>query len=234
MPSKFSFVALLALSLVVPALAGSVTGTVKFEGTAPTMKPIDVSADPVCSAHKRDVPLQNEALVLGEGQTMANILVEISAGLPEKTYPAPTTPATLTQEGCQYTPHILAVQVGQPIKVLNPDGTLHNVNGAPKVNTPFNFGMPRDLKEKEIVFDKAEPMFPLNCSVHPWMRAYCAVLPHPFFAVTGKDGKFTIEGLEPGEYEVRATHEKLAPLTAKVTVKADAPATADFTFSMKK
>ena len=218
---------------VAPAWAGSVTGTVKFEGTPPPMKAIDVAADPVCNAHKRAQPLQNEALVLGEGQVMANVLVEVSGGLPEKTYPAPTAPAILTQEGCQYAPHVLAVQVGQTVKVLNPDGTLHNVNGTPKVNTPFNFGMPRDLKEKDIVFDKPEGLFSLNCSVHPWMRSYCAVIAHPFFSVTGKDGKFTIEGLEPGEYEIRATHEKLGPQVLKVTV-ADAPATADFTFSMKK
>jgi len=217
-----------------PAWAGSVTGIVKFEGTPPPMKAIDVAADPVCSAHKRSQPLQNEALVLGEGQVMANVLVEVSGGLPEKTYPAPTEPAILTQEGCQYSPHVLAVQVGQTVKVLNPDGTLHNVNGAPKVNTPFNFGMPRDLKEKDIVFDKPEAMFSLNCSVHPWMRAYCVVIPHPYFAVTGKDGKFSIEGLEPGEYEIRATHEKLGPQTLKVTVAADTPAVADFAFAMKK
>ena len=227
--------ALILIGLIaVPAFAGSITGTVKFEGTAPTMKPIDPKADPVCAAHKRDTPLANEALVLGEGQTMANVLVEVISGLPQKDYPAPAEPATLTQEGCQYKPHVLAVMKGQTVKVLNPDGTMHNVNGTPKVNTPFNFGMPRDLKEKDIVFDKVEPMFPLNCSVHPWMRGYCAVMAHPFFVVTGADGKFTIDGLEPGDYEIQATHEKLGPLTAKVTVKADAPGTADFAFSMKK
>lgn len=219
---------------VATAFAGSVTGTVKFEGTPPTMKPIDAKADPVCAAHKRDTPLVNEALVLGEGQTMANVLVEVVSGLPQASYPAPAEPAILTQEGCQYKPHILAVQVGQTVKVLNPDGTMHNVNGSPKVNTPFNFGMPRDLKEKDIVFDKAEPMFPLNCSVHPWMRAYCAVLTHPYFKVTGADGKFTIEGLAPGEYEIQATHEKLGPQKVKVTVAEGAPATADFTFALKK
>lgn len=225
---------LAALCAALPVFAGSVSGTIKFEGTPPQMKPIDPNGDPVCAAHKRDKPMVNEALVLGEGQTMANVLVEVISGLPQKDYPAPKEPVTLTQEGCQYKPHVLAVMVGQPVKVLNPDGTMHNVNGTPKANAPFNFGMPKDLKEKTITFDKPEGLFPLNCSVHPWMRGYCAVLANPFFAVSGPDGKFTIDNLEPGDYEIRATHEKLGPQTLKVTVKTDAPATADFTFTLKK
>lgn len=189
--------AVLAASAVAFALlapAENVTGTVKFEGAPPTMKTYDneVKTDPVCAAHKRDKPLANEALVLGEGQTMANVLVEISAGLPAKDYPAPAEPVVMTQEGCQYTPHVVVVQVGQPLKVLNPDGTMHNVNGTPKVNAPFNFGMPKDVKEKTFTFDKPEPLFPVACSVHPWMRAYCTVVSNPYYSVTSADGKFTI------------------------------------------
>jgi plastocyanin len=232
---RFAVFAILFGMTAATAFAGSVTGTIKFEGTPPTMKAKDaeLKADPVCAAHKRDKPLTEEFLVLGEGQTMANVLVEVISGLPAKEYPVPKEPVIVTQEGCQYKPHVFAVMAGQPVKFLNPDGTMHNVNGTPKVNTPFNFGMPRDLKEKEVIFDKPEPMFPLNCSVHPWMRAYCAVVTNPYFAVTGLDGKFTIEGLEPGEYEIRATHEsRLGSKTAKVTVTADGAAVADFTYAL--
>ena len=51
-------------------------------------------------------------------------------------------------------------------------------------------------------------MIPVKCNVHPWMRAYIGVVSHPFFAVTGDDGTFTIKGLPPGTYTLEAWHEK--------------------------
>lgn len=216
------------------AFAGAITGKVVYEGKVPPAisKPIDTSGDPACAAHAGDKPPVNEVLVLGEGQTMANIIVKVTAGLPEgKTWEAPAEPAIMTQAGCQYAPHVTALQLGQKLKVLNPDGILHNVNCQPKLNRAQNRAMPKNLTEIEFDFDQAEDPFRFKCDVHPWMMAYCTVIPHPFFDVTEKDGIFTIEGLEPGEYEIEAWHERLGTQTAKVTVTADAAAEANFTFS---
>ena len=213
--------------------AGSITGKIVYEGKVPASitKPIDTSGDPACAAHAGDNPPVNEVLVLGEGQTMANILVKVIKGLPEgKTYEAPAEPVVMTQAGCRYSPHVTAVQLGQTLKVLNPDGILHNVNCQPKLNRPQNRAMPKNLKEIEFNFDKVEDPFRFKCDVHPWMMAYCTVIDHPFFDVTEKDGIFTIDGLEPGEYEIEAWHERLGKQTATVTVSADKPAEANFTF----
>ena len=216
------------------SFAGAIAGTVRFEGDAPKMKPIDMGTDPVCHS-KHTEPLVNEALVLGEGQTMGNVFVEVVKGLPEgKTYDVPTEPAILTQEGCQYRPHVFAVRAGQTLKILNPDGTLHNVNGMAEKNKAFNRGMPKTLTEIEQKFETPEPMFPIKCDVHPWMRAYCAVTAHPFYDITEKDGAFRIEGLEPGEYEIKVWHEVLKEQTATVTVPAEGDATSDFTYTYKK
>lgn len=62
------------------------------------------------------------------------------------------------------------------------------------------------------------------------MSGYVGVLEHPFFAVTDKDGNFTIEGVPPGEYTVEVWQEKLGAQTAKVKVDAGAAAKQDFTF----
>ena len=61
------------------------------------------------------------------------------------------------------------------------------------------------VTETETVLNKPEPLFPVKCDVHPWMRSYVAVMTHPFFAVTGKDGKFAIEGLPAGSWQVQVT-----------------------------
>jgi plastocyanin len=216
----------------VAAAAATVTGTVNFDGKAPTLRPLAMDADPVC-AKKHSAPVPNEMLVLGNGNTMGNILVWVSKGLPAgKTFPVPKTPVTLDQNGCMYKPHVMGIMVGQTYKILNSDGVLHNIHTLPKVNPAFNKGMPPTLKEATTVFNKPEEVFHIKCDVHPWMSAYMAVFTHPFFSATGTDGKFTISGLDPGTYEITAWLERLGTQTASVTVGASDTKTQNFTFKM--
>jgi plastocyanin len=211
--------------------ASTVTGTVTFDGKVPTLRPLAMDADPVC-AKKHSAPVPNEMLVLGNGNAMGNILVWVSKGLPTgKTYPAPKTPVVLDQKGCIYHPHVMGIMVGQPYKILNEDGVLHNVHALPKINKPFNRAMPANVKEASAVFDKPEDNFQVKCDVHPWMSAYVGVFTHPFYSVTSTDGKFTISGLEPGTYEITAWHERLGPQKASVTVGANETKTQNFKFT---
>lgn len=212
--------------------ASTITGTVTFDGKAPTLKPLAMDADPAC-AKKHSGPVPNELLVLGGGNTMGNVMVYVSKGVPAgKTYPAPTTPVTIDQNGCQYKPHVMGIMVGQPYKILNSDGILHNIHTLPQLNKAFNQGMPATVKEVTTKFDKAEPIFHVKCDVHPWMSAYIGVFSHPFFAVTAADGKFTISGLDPGTYEIVAWHERLGEQKATVTVGASDTKTQNFKFAV--
>ena len=211
--------------------ASSVSGTITFAGKAPTLKPLAMDADPAC-AKKHSGPVPSELLVLGNGNTMGNILVWVSKGLPAgKTWPAPKTPVTLDQVGCQYKPHVMGIQVGQTYKILNNDGVLHNVHALPKINKAFNRAMPANVKEATATFEKEEAVFQIKCDVHPWMSAYVGAFTHPFFSVTGTDGKFTISGLDPGTYELTAWHERLGTQTASITVGANDKKTQDFKFT---
>ena len=212
--------------------ASSVSGTVTFDGKPPALKPLAMEADPVC-AKKHPTPAPSEMLVLGSGNTMANILVYVSKGVPAgKTYPAPKTPVVVDQNGCQYKPHVMGIMIGQPYRILNSDGILHNIHSLPKVNTAFNKPMAATMKETTTTFEKPEPIFQIKCDVHPWMLAYIGVFSHPFYAVTGTDGKFTISGLEPGTYEITAWHERLGTQTATITVGANDTKAQNFKFSM--
>jgi plastocyanin len=227
-------VGLVAVSLWpgVAVAASSITGTVTFDGKPPALKPIAMDAEPVC-AKKHSGPVPAEMLVLGNNQTMGNVMVWVSKGLPAgKTWPAPTTPVTIDQNGCQYKPHVMGIMAGQTYRILNSDGLLHNIHTLPKVNASYNKGMPATYKEATTTFAKPEPVFPVKCDVHPWMQAYVAVFPHPFFSVTGTDGKFTISGLDPGTYEITAWHERLGTQTASVTVGASDTKTQNFKFAV--
>jgi plastocyanin len=216
----------------VAVAASTVTGTITFDGKPPALKPLAMDADPAC-AKKHSAPVQSEMLVLGSGNTMGNIMVYVSKGIPAgKTYPAPKTPVVLDQNGCQYKPHVMGIMAGQPYKILNSDGVLHNVHALPKINQAFNKPMPATVKEATVTFDKPESTFQIKCDVHPWMGAYMGVFSHPFFSVTGTDGKFTISGLDPGTYEITAWHERLGTQTASVTVGASDTKTQNFKFTM--
>ena len=211
--------------------ASSITGNATFDGKAPTLRPLAMDADPAC-AKKHSAPVPNEMLALGTGNAMRNVMVWVSKGLPAgKTWPAPKAPAVLDQRGCQYLPHVMAIMAGQPYKILNSDGIVHNVHALPKINKPLNRPMPATVKEATVAFDKPEANFQIKCDVHPWMTAYVGVFSHPFSSVTSTDGKFTISGLDPGTYEITAWHERLGTQTASVTVGASGSKTQDFKFA---
>ena len=203
------------------ALAATVTGTVVFDGKAPALRPLAMEAEPVCHKMHGGKPVPNEMLILGSGNTMGAVMVWVSKGLPAgKTWPAPKTPVVLDQRGCQYVPHVAGIMVGQPYRILNSDGILHNIHTLPKINPSLNRGQPATVKEFTVSFPKPEGMFQIKCDVHPWMNAYMGVFTHPFFSVTGTDGKFTISGLDAGSYEITAWHERLGTQTASITVSA--------------
>ncbi|HUP25331.1 MAG TPA: carboxypeptidase regulatory-like domain-containing protein [Thermoanaerobaculia bacterium] len=212
------------------AFAATLTGTVKYEGRVPNLRPLAMDADPACAA-KHSAPVMPELLVLGAGDTLANVLVRVKSGLPNQSFTAPTTPVVLDQKGCNYMPHVLGVMVNQPFKVKNSDGLLHNVHSLSSTNPAFNRAMPASVTEADYKFAKPES-FKVKCDVHPWMGAFVHVMPHPFYAVTGSDGKFTIKDLPAGTYEIEAVHEfeRFPPQTMSVTVGASDSKAVDFTF----
>jgi len=211
------------------ASAANLTGTITYTGKVPTLKPVAMDADPGCAA-KHTTPVMSDVLVLGPGNTMANVMVRVKSGA-TGAFTAPAKPVVIDQKGCRYDPHVVGVMVGQTLKLKNSDGLLHNVHALPKVNAPFNMAMPANRTEADHKFTKEEAMFLVKCDVHPWMGSYVGVFGNPYFAVSGKDGKFTIPGLPAGSYEIEAWHEKLGTKTATVKVGAEPAVTADFTFA---
>ncbi|MCP5464168.1 MAG: carboxypeptidase regulatory-like domain-containing protein [Deltaproteobacteria bacterium] len=231
MKRQFLTVALGMLVSTSAMAGGTVSGTIKYDGQVPPMKTIKMSADAKCEA-KHTEPVTAEALVLGEGNTLANIFVRVKSGLPEgKTYETPAEPTVLNQLGCMYVPHVIAVQKDQPVKILNSDGTLHNVHGLPTKNAEFNVAMPAFKKEISKTFDQVEDPFKVKCDVHPWMGGYIAVMDNPFFDVTAQDGKFEIKDLPAGDYEIEFWQEKLGTQVQKVTVADGATQTLDVTMT---
>ena len=127
-------------------LAADITGTAKSADKQPPLKTLQMEADPVCSA-KHPESVKSEAVLVNANGTLKNVFVYVKTGLEGKKYDPPTEPVVLDQDGCVYKPHVIGVQAGQPIKILNSDGILHNVHPKPKVNAEFNLAMPKFLKK---------------------------------------------------------------------------------------
>ncbi|MEO7651762.1 MAG: carboxypeptidase regulatory-like domain-containing protein [Bryobacteraceae bacterium] len=211
------------------ANAATVTGKVVFSGAKPTAKNISMDATPACSrAHP--TPQKSEEVVVNDNGTLRYTFVWVKAGLPDKQWPAASGAVALNQEGCIYKPHMLGVRTNQDIEVTNSDPTNHNIHPLPKTNREWNESQPPKGDKKVKQFAREEVMIPVKCNVHPWMRSYIGVVNHPFFAVTGEDGTFTLKGLPPGEYTIEAWHEKYGPMEQKVTVAPKDSKTVDFDY----
>jgi plastocyanin len=210
------------------ANGGTVTGKVSFDGAKPTAKNIDMSANPVCMrAHS--TAQASEEVVINGNNTVKYAFVWVKSGLPDKNWQTPTAPVVLDQEGCMYKPHVIGVMTGQPIDIKNADPTNHNIHPLPQVNQEWNESQPPGSADKMQSFPRQEVLIPVKCNIHPWMRAYIGVVSHPFFAVTGDDGTYTLKGLPPGTYTIEIVHEKYGKQEQQVTVGAKESKTADFT-----
>jgi len=194
--------------------SGSITGLVSYTGED-TDAEINMDADPVCaSAHSDGVSSQ---AILAAGGNLANVFVYVKEGV-SGSHSAPSDPVVLDQVGCAYAPHVAGIQTGQELIIRNSDPTLHNVHALPEINAEFNQGQPFQNMELKKTFDKSEVMVRFKCDVHPWMSAYMGVVDHPYFAVSGTDGSFSIDGLAAGDYVVETWHETLGTRTQNVTV----------------
>ena len=211
------------------ATAGSITGTILFKGDAPAMPVIDMSSNPQCE-RQHSTPARAQTVVVNANGTLRNVFVWIKSGLPQAHWTPPTTPAKLDQNGCVYTPHVLGIVEGQDLEIINSDPVNHNVHAESQTNPAWNESEAPRAEHKFKKFNSEEVLFPVTCSVHPWMRSYIGVAPHPFFAVTGDDGSFSIKGVPPGVYTVEAVHEKYGRKEGKLTVPASGTASIEFTY----
>jgi len=217
--------------------AADVSGVITFKGTPPAEKEITpIKDNPDCAAmYPNGLPTTHFYVVSSSGG-LADVIVSLKDAsgndITGKSTGASAEPVMIDQKGCLYTPQILAVQTGQKILVKNSDPCVHNIHTKPTNNPESNQVQMPGGADLTFTFDKPEMFLKFQCDVHPWMFAWVSVFDHPYFAVSGKDGKFTIKNVPPGKYTLQAAHRKLGTQTAEIEVK-DGGASQDFTFEVK-
>ncbi len=213
--------------------AADLSGVITFKGAAPEEKELTpIKEDATCSTYYSGALPKTQHYIISAKGELANVIVVVKGVPAAKSTGATATPAVMDQKGCLYVPQILAVQTGQKVVVKNSDSCVHNVHTVPKENEMKNVVQMPGGADLEFTFEKPEPFLKFQCDVHPWMFGYVTVLDHPYFAISGTDGKFTIKNLPPGKYTIEATHRKLGTKTAEVEVK-EGGAAQDFTFEPK-
>jgi plastocyanin len=218
-----------AMAIAAPS-GGTISGRVTYTGTPAKQKPIDMSKEPSC-AKQYTTPPVSETVVTGEGNSLHNVVVYISAGAPDGAS-APAQAVTFAQKGCRYIPHVAVLQVNQELKVVNDDQTSHNIHPLAKLNREWNKSQPPGSPAITEKFEKEE-FIPVKCNIHPWMHGTFAVLKTTHYAVTADNGGFTLPNLPPGKYTITAWHESYGTQTQDVTITGSETKSVDFVFKAK-
>ncbi len=218
----------LCLTMVSSIQAAGIGGKVVVEGAA-TMpnKAINMSSEPGC-AKMYSTPPTREDVVVGPGGALENVVIYISAGAPDESA-APSTPVTVMQKGCRFTPHIVVMQTNQTLQMVNEDSTAHNIHPLATNNREWNKAEPPGTAPLTDSFARPE-FISVKCNIHPWMHAYFAVLKTSHYVVTGENGAFTLNNLPPGKYTITAWHETFGTQSQEVTITGNETAPLNFVF----
>jgi len=193
------------------AEAATVTGTITGEGGQPAR--IDVTKDKAVCGKK---PLFSEDLILSKKGGLKNAVVEImGAGT------AKPGRAAITQSGCRFMPHVIAVTAGSEITVKNDDGISHNFHSLGFENDSVNFSQPGDMKTRTISGENFEipEVLQVKCDIHGWMKAWIVVTEGSHADVTDENGRFTIKNVPAGSYKIKVWHESLGEIIGNIAVK---------------
>jgi plastocyanin len=141
-----------------------------------------------------------------------------------------TTRNKVTQEGAQFSPHVLPVMVGTTVEWPNNDRIYHNVFSFSDAKQ-FDLGLYKSGDSKSVTFDKPGRV-DVFCSIHSSMNCIVLVMENPFFARADDKGRYVIRDVPAGEYTLKAWHERLPMQEQKITVSATGEVKVDFTLGV--
>ena len=208
--------------------SGRITGRVKLRGEALPARTIPLDAP--CRELYSELPKVRLVATDAE-EGLADVVVYISAGLKSSDWKVPQDRLELREKRCLIEPYVSAVQTQQRVTVRNDDNMLHDVFVNSTINRASNHASLPKTAPVELAFSSPEFFIRLKCDVHPWEMAFVSVIEHPFFAVTDKDGKFSIPNVPAGKYTITARHRLAGKNSGEVQVREGEPASIELTLT---
>jgi plastocyanin len=208
------------------ATTGRVAGTVELSSALSARRPgFRIYSDLGPGSVRPEAPR-------GDSTTeLRNVVVYLQPDDPNVLSASDTTAAQmrnpdLSQRGERFVPHLLPVVRGATVDFPNRDDVYHNVfslSGA----KPFDLGRYPKGTSRSVTFRDAGTV-PVFCHIHSDMSAVVLVLENRYFVTPDPTGRFSIDGVPPGEYTVVGWHERIRPIQRRVHVTAGGTASVDF------
>jgi hypothetical protein len=203
-----------AYDVVAVADGGSIKGKVVFNGALPPPRKVVLTKDrEVCGTGIREVAQITVAPDKGVADAFV-YLVKVEKG---KAWAKPPKPPELNNLKCDFAPHVQIIQPGELV-VVNSDPVLHNTKSFFDRTPVFNLALPNQGQRitREI---KRTGLMRVECDAHGWMLGWIYVADNPYYAVSAKDGTFTIADVPPGSYTLVVWQEYAGKVEVPVTVK---------------
>jgi plastocyanin len=211
-PQTLLGAAALSYDVVTVAGGGAIEGKVVFQGAVPVKKIIPTKDKEVCGAPRNEPQIR-----VGPDKGVQDAVVYLKAVAKGKAWGKQDKTPELDNEKCRFEPAVQVIRAGA-IDILNSDPVLHNTHGFYGKRTAFNLALPN--KGDRIPADLPRPgLVRVECDAHGWMLAHVYVADSPYYALTGKDGNFSITDIPPGNYTVVASQSYAGDTETAVTVK---------------
>lgn len=192
---------------------GSISGKVIYNGRVKTKTIIPTKNADVCGKKRKE-----PQILIGPDKGVQDAVVYLDKVEKGKAWGESTENPVLDQENCRFRPQVQVIPSG-PIDILNSDPVLHNTHGYYGKRTAFNLALPN--KGQRITKKLKRPgIVKVDCDAHGWMLAHIYVADNPYYAVTGEDGTFSIDGIPPGDYTLVVWQKYTGPVESPVKVEA--------------
>jgi hypothetical protein len=216
-----------AYEVVAVSDGGTIKGKVVYAGAPPGKKKVIPTKDKeACGSGVREV----DQILLGPDKAVQEAIVYLKSVEKGKAWEKAAKTPAIDNVKCDFTPHVQVIPAGD-LEIVNSDPVLHNTHGFLGKLTVFNVALPNQGQRIKRPLKKPG-MVRVECDAHGWMLGWIYVAENPYYALSAKDGTFTLANVPPGSYTLVAWQEYTGAVEIPVTVKAKD--TAAVTVELKK